>query len=185
MGKMTWRLVLFVVLPSMATCALAPPKEPSVCDICHPDRGEGGHIRLRDRTRNGSAGLIEVCFHGYWQTICGATDQFTENDASVASFQLGFTGGDLASVQGSACLPGQHTYLVVDPPCQGWEEKLSDCGLSSIPARDCTPRTAVSVTCEGEPVPSYAVVHSSTHILFRVSFLQPYHSACPCSDCTS
>ena len=89
MGKMTWLLVLFVVLPSMATCALAPPKEPSVCAICHPDRGEGGHIRLRDHTRNGSAGLIEVCCHGYWQTICGATDQFTETDSSVTCFQLG------------------------------------------------------------------------------------------------
>ena len=151
--KSAWPLVLFAVVSS--TYVLALTKRHNVCDFC--EDSELGRIRLRDPARNGSSGQIEICFGNYWQTVCGSGDPqqphlFTDNDSTVACFQLGFTKGD-PGARGSGCLPGhdQDTYLVVKPPCHGWEEKLFPLHLGSITGGGCTPRTAVSVTCEGEP----------------------------------
>lgn len=149
-------LVLFVLLSTIATCALAAA-DTSTCDICKCGKGECDRIRLGDPTRNSSAGQIQVCWGDYWQTICGPTHdeshRFTKNDANVACFQLGFTrAGPTAAVdRGSACKPGQESYLVVGTPCKGWEEQLSDCHLQPAePSGICTPQTAIDVTCESE-----------------------------------
>ena len=151
--KSAWPLVLFAVVSS--TYVLALTKRHNVCDFCEDN--ETGRIRLRDPARNGSSGQIEICFGNYWQTVCGSGDPqqphlFTDNDSTVACFQLGFTKGD-PGARGSGCLPGRGhaTYLVVKPPCHGWEEKLFPLHLESIQGGGCTLRTAVSVTCEGEP----------------------------------
>ena len=121
-------------------------------DVC-------GHIRFTDPSRNSSAGQIQVCFSNYWQTVCGAKDPqlqinlFSDADANVACFQLGFIGGHASGNLGLACnLEHSQSHLVVETPCKGWEEKLSDCNLKSDNSGTCTHRTAVSVTCEREPL---------------------------------
>ena len=148
---------LFVVLSTMATLALAAGGSASTCDPCN-SQNEFGRIRLRNGAKVSSAGQIQVCYSYYWQTICGATAprqqayHFTANDASVACFQLGFTTGNPDESLGPACaLETAQSYLVVGTPCQGWEEKLSNCNLQSVDPGICTHRTAVSVTCEREP----------------------------------
>ena len=155
---MVWQLVdLFVVLSTMATLALAAGGSASTCDLCNYSK-ESGRIRLRNGAKDSSAGQIQVCYSRYWQTICGATAprqqsyRFTANDASVACFQLGFTTGSPDESLGPACaLEQAQSYLVVETPCQGWEEELYECNLHPVPPGICTHRTAVSVTCEREP----------------------------------
>ena len=150
-------LVFFVVLSTTATCALAAAE---VCEDC--DASDFNHIRFRDQTRSSSAGTIEICHSNYWQTICGVTDAkpkqaFTDNDANVACFQLGFTGRDLAAKvdRGRACKLGNAwPTLTVQSPCKGWEEQLSDCNLVTNNT-DCTDDVAVIVKCTSEPAPSY------------------------------
>lgn len=148
-NKRTWPLVLFVVLSIRATCVWAPVIGASVCGVCSND--DEGDIRLRYPATYGTSGQIQVCSSGYWQTVCSATSyEFTKSDSSVACWQLGFTTGEPAGTPGSGCKPEQDTFLVVNPPCRGWEEMLSDCNLNPVTAGRCTPQTAVSVACEGE-----------------------------------
>ena len=115
-----------------------------------------GQIRLRDLASNSSAGQVQLCISGYWQTVCSTTNplqesyEFTATDSTVACYQLGFTKGSPAGTPGSGCKPDQEMFLVVHPSCQGWEEQLSNCSLQVVPAGVCTLETAVSVTCEGE-----------------------------------
>ena len=152
-------VLLSLMLLSLATCVLGQGTgscDPCDCsDVCD-------HIRFTDPSRNSSAGQIQVCFSNYWQTVCGATDskrqidRFSDADANVACFQLGFIGGHASEHLGLACeLEHFKSYLVVHTPCKGWEEKLSDCNLQPDTTGTCTHRTAVSVTCEREHLVKY------------------------------
>ena len=172
-------LVLFVLLSTK--CAFVPAAGANTCDscTCSKDKKENecDRIRLVDPTRDGSAGKIEVCNGDYWKTFCLPTgdntrhhDQFTVKDADVACYQLGFTRKDrnVSLTRGRACKPeqapnsdGQESdskcraeLLRVSPPCQGWEERLVDCGrLKSAVDESCSDQTAVIVTCESELSP--------------------------------
>ena len=170
-------LVLFVLLSTK--CAFVPAAGASRCDSCKcsedKKEDECDRIRLVDPTRDGSAGKIEVCFGNYWKTICWPTKSkwqhywFTEKDADVACFQLGFTRADrnVSLARGRACKPeqalnsdGQESdskstgdLLIVSPPCRGGEERLADCGLDSAEGASCTDNTAVIVTCESKLAP--------------------------------
>ena len=181
--KMAWLLFPLVVLATLATGPLSSVKDASVCDPC--DNKEQGQIRLRDPASNSSAGQVEVCFSGYWQTVCSAvTTQksypFTVTDSNVACYQLGFTKGSPAGTPGRGCKPEQETFLVVDPPCQGWEERLNNCiGLRVVSAGVCTLETAVSVACEGElPRRVGCIRHQMP---FRLTFSTYLRH---CSNCT-
>ena len=151
-------VLLSLVLLYLDTCVLG--QGTGTCDSCDcPDMR--GHIRFTDPSRNSSAGQIQVCFSSYWQTVCGVPDlkrhiyQFSDDDANVACFQLGFIGGNASKYLGLACEPEPpQSYLVVETPCKGGEENLSDCALTSDKSGPCTHRTAVSVTCEREPLVS-------------------------------
>ena len=181
--KMAWLLFPLVVLATLSKGTLASVKDASVCDPC--DNKEQGQIRLRDPASNSSAGQVEVCFSGYWQTVCSAvTTQksypFTVTDSNVACYQLGFTKGSPAGTPGRGCKPEQETFLVVDPPCQGWEERLNNCiGLRVVSAGVCTLETAVSVACEGElPRRVGCIRHQMP---FRLTFSTYLRH---CSNCT-
>ena len=154
--SMEFSLVLLsLMLVYLATCALGQGTD--ICDFCDCSN-VCGHIRFTDPSRNSSAGQIQVCFSNYWQTVCGAKnpqqqiDRFSNADANVACFQLGFIGGHASEHLGLACELDSHTHLAVDTPCKGWEEKLSDCNLQPDASGICTHRTAVNVTCEREPL---------------------------------
>ena len=170
-------LVLFVLLSTK--CAFVPAAGANTCDscTCSKDKKENecDRIRLVDPTRDGSAGKIEVCIGNYWKTICWPTPSksqhywFTDEDADVACFQLGFTRADrnASLARGRACRPEQQSnsdgqevepksteaFLVVSPPCRGGEERLADCGLDSAEGASCTDNTAVIVTCESKLAP--------------------------------
>ena len=140
--------LLLIVLST--THLLATASHPDRCELCSE---ENFPIRLKDPTGNISAGQIQVCDSGYWQTVCGHSPNYTFSgtDASVACFQLGFTWG-VAGTLGKGCRPQQNTYIAVDKkaPCRAWDEKLSQCldMVSSHPG--CTLQTAVNVTCNGQ-----------------------------------
>ena len=146
-------VLLSLILLSLATCVLG-----QVTDTCDPCDGSDDHIRLTDPSRNSSAGQIQFCHGNYWQTVCGATPSkqhtslFSDADANVACFQLGFIGGRRAHLSLACELVHSKSYLVVDTPCKGWEENLSKCNLQPDTSKECTHRTAVSVTCEREPL---------------------------------
>ena len=149
-------VLLSLMLLYLATCVLGQGTD--TCDFCDCS-DVCGHIRFTDPSRNYSAGQIQVCYSNYWQTVCGAKDPqqqidlFSDADANVACFQLGFIGGHASKNLGLACkLVLSQSYLAVDTPCKGWEEKLSDCNLQPDTSGICTHRTAVSVTCEREPL---------------------------------
>ena len=169
-------LLLSLVLLYLETCALGPAEGTGTCDPCDCF-DVCDHIRFTDPSRNSSAGQIQVCHGNYWQTICGAIDPqqqvdlFSDADANVACFQLGFIGGHASEHLGLACELDLQSYLVVDTPCKGWEEKLSDCNLHSHTSGPCTHRTAANVTCEREPLSCvrtsylrsvYSISHSSS-----------------------
>ena len=149
-------VLLSLMLLYLATCVLG--QGTGTCDPCDcVDMCD--HIRFTDPSRNSSAGQIQVCFSNYWQTICGTTDPqrhiylFSDADANVACFQLGFIGGRASEHLGLACeLEHFKSYLAVDTSCKGWEEKISDCNLKADKSGECTHRTAASVTCEREPL---------------------------------
>ena len=71
--KMTWLLFPLVVLSTLATGTLASVKDANVCDIC--DNTKQGQIRLKDPASNSSAGQVQLCISGYWQTVCSATNR--------------------------------------------------------------------------------------------------------------
>ena len=148
-------VLLSLMLLYLATCVLG--QSTGTCEPCDCS-DVSGHIRFTDPSRNSSAGQIQVCYSNYWQTVCGAKDPqqqidlFSDTDANVACFQLGFIGGHASEHLGLACKLDSPSYLVVDTPCKGWEEKLSDCNLQSHTSGPCTHRTAVNVTCEREPL---------------------------------
>ena len=180
---MAWLLFPLVVLATLSKGTLASVKDASVCDIC--DNKKQGQIRLRDPSSNRSAGQVQLCISGYWQTVCDAANPleesypFTATDSTVACYQLGFTKGSPAGTPGRGCRPEQETFLVVDPPCQGWEEQLSNCSLRVVSAGVCTLETAVSVACEGElPRRVGCIRHQMP---FRLTFSTYLRH---CSNCT-
>ena len=85
--KMTWLLFPLVVLSTLATGTLASVKDASVCDIC--DNKKQGQIRLRDPASNGSAGQVQLCISGYWQTVCSATSPLQESYEFTATGEYG------------------------------------------------------------------------------------------------
>ena len=180
-------VLLSLMLLSLATCVLGQGTgscDPCDCsDVC--DR-----IRFTDPSRNYSAGQIQVCFINCWQTVCLAIDpqqqidRFSDADANVACFQLSFFSGYVSKNLGLACkLVHLQSYLVVDTPCKGWEEKLSNCNLQPDTSEICTHQTAVSVTCEREPLVNmylpiaYSIVYSvwiMHHYIRRVIYTHTY-----------
>ena len=149
--------VLLVLLST--TYLLATASDSDVCEVCSRET-ENNRIRLKDTASDSSAGQIQVCASGYWQTVCSSTQSppgksypFTEKDATVACFQLGLTKGVPGPV-GEGCEPGnQPTFLAVSrsAPCKGWEQQLSAC-LQPVRAGICTIQTAASVRCQSEYV---------------------------------
>ena len=112
------RVLLSLMLLYLATCVLGQGT-----DTCNPcDCSDLYHIRFTDPSRNYSAGQIQVCFSNYWQTVCGAKvpqQLFSDADANVACFQLGFIGGHASKNLGLACkLVHSQSYLAVDTPCK-------------------------------------------------------------------
>ena len=157
-------VLLSLVLLSLDTCVLG--QGTGTCEPCDCDDRANvcGHIRFTDPSRNSSAGQIQVCFSDSWQTVCGAKDPqlqinlFSDADAKVACFQLGFIDGNASENLGLACKLG-HSHLVVKTPCKGWEENLTECNLQPENSGTCSYRTAVSVTCEREPLVKYVCTY--------------------------
>ena len=61
-----------------------------VFSISAPAACELGELRLAGGAVNATTGLLEICIDGMWGSICD--DQWTNDDANVACFQLGFAG---------------------------------------------------------------------------------------------
>ena len=154
--SMTLPLVLVAVLStpyqySLATASDSPDLE---CEDC--SNGTENRIKLIYPHKSMSSGLIAVCKGGYWRTVCDdqSTFTFSETDASVACFQLGFTrgsGGPGAPGELGCSPPPPSAYIAVNPkaPCKAWYTKLSQCIIGVPIFRGfCSPETAVSVTCE-------------------------------------
>ena len=171
-------VLLSLVLLSLTTCVLGQGTDtcdPCDCSSSNPNSDpslsseECGHIRFTDPSRNPSAGQIQVCHNSNWQTICGEPDSqrqygFSDADANVACFQLGFIGGNASKHRGLACeTEYSQSRLVVDPPCKGWEEQIynfkkSHCSLKPE-LTGCSHRTAVNVSCEREPLVKYVCTY--------------------------
>ena len=149
-------LVLVVVLstPYRYPLATASDSKDPVCEDC--SNGPDDRIKLR-HPKSISSGQIVICKGGYWRTVCDDHGDYTfsETDADVACFQLGFTRGSgdtgAAAPGELGCLPpALSAYIAVNPkaPCKAWYEKLSRCIIGDV-VGFCSPETAVRVTCEG------------------------------------
>ena len=126
-------VLLSLMLLYLATCVLG--QGTGTCEYCDCSNSDPsfdlcGHIRFTHPSSNSSAGQIQVCYNYYWQTICGEPDSqrehgFSDADANVACFQLGFIGGNASKHRSLACeTEHSQSRLVVDPPCKGWEEQI-------------------------------------------------------------
>ena len=151
-----------VLLPVLLTTYWYPLATASdrdhYCELCtrkdEPDLREN-HIKLKYPAI--SSGQILVCYGGYWRTVCDdqGTYKFSDTDASVACYQLGFTLGQAETEreEEDGCLPPRvHDFIAVEAsaPCKIWDEKLSQCLKQATNDKGrCSPITTASVICNG------------------------------------
>ena len=152
-------LVLLVVPVLLTTYRypVATASEPDDCESC----SDGPEDRIKLRYPYSYSGQILgqflVCYGGFWRTLCDDQKKykFTDTDASVACFQLGFTSGRAGPGRGieDGCLPPRGSDFIgveTNAPCKVWDEKLSQCikGVKQDEGR-CSLETTASVICNG------------------------------------
>ena len=157
-GSMILPLVLLLVPVLLTTYRypLATASEPDhECELCTNGPASENHIKLKYPAI--SSGQILVCYGGYWRTVCDdqGTYKFSDTDASVACYQLGFTLGQAETEreEEDGCLPPRvHDFIAVEAsaPCKIWDEKLSQCLKQATNDKGrCSPITTASVICNG------------------------------------
>ena len=154
-------LVLLVVPVLLTTYRypLAMASDPDDCELCTDEQEDRIKLRYSDSSSGQISGQFLVCFERYWRTVCDSDQKkeykFSDTDASVACYQLGFTSGQAGPGPGGGdgCLPPRvYSYVVVNPnaPCKVWDEKLSRCLKEVAGSKaECTLRTTASVICNG------------------------------------
>ena len=97
----------------------------------------------------GVAGILEVSGSSTWGTVCD--DGFTDIDARVACFELGFSRG-LAIEPSEAGFTGDFDddpIVLDDVACTGVEPELAECpGKRGQTAHNCNPNENVAVMCD-------------------------------------
>ena len=146
-------LVLVAVLSTTYWYPLATASDPADdCELCS-DWPENW-IKLKYPAV--SSGQILVCRADNWVTVCVDPDNFpfSDIDASVACYQLGFTCGQAGPYRGvdAGCFPHDvHKFTVVpkNGSCKIWDEKLSKCltWVTQDRSGSCNLRTTAHVIC--------------------------------------
>ena len=149
-------LLLVPVLLTTYRYPLATASEPDhECELCTNGPASENHIKLKYPAI--SSGQILVCYGGYWRTVCDdqGTYNFSDTDASVACYQLGFTLGRAKPGRGveDGCLPSQVYYFIAveaSAPCKIWAQNLSQCLKQATNDKGrCSLETTASVICNG------------------------------------
>ena len=96
-GSMILPLVLLLVPVLLTTYRypLATASDPDDCELCTDGPEDRIKLRYSDSSSGQISGQFLVCFERYWRTVCDSDQKkeykFTDTDASVACYQLGFT----------------------------------------------------------------------------------------------
>ena len=109
--------------------------------VDHPN----GALRLD--SSSATSGKLNVFYSGRWGTVCD--DEFSQSDANVACYQLGFTGSRSHYTNRSKIIVNAPIWLD-DLNCEGNELKLTSCGHSGWGIHNCQHSEDVSISCNSK-----------------------------------
>ena len=107
-------------------------------------------------------GRVEICFDGYWGTICD--DGWDKNEARVVCKQLGYVDTADSIAYGNAFYGrGSAPIHLDDMSCDGTENALIDCRHSGVGVHNCVNEEDVGVLCIGELLIAYLKISWHLH----------------------
>ena len=142
--------------------AATSPEPPMTTFAFYPPLANDADVRLLTTQPVGDqpsnvTGLLQVKYHGEWGTVCD--DGFTNVDARVACFELGFSQGLAIDLNraGFDYTFDEYPILLDDLGCSGTEVEVTDCeGLWGSTEHNCGVYENVALYCSDLSAPSTA-----------------------------